>query len=117
MSFKTSPLTTKDVRGKQYLSSDIDSYVMMFCRIRICVMGPDGEKDCLSGLKNIGWIREVSPNKVFKCRHRTYTEVERGFLDYIDGELERTCFSFFKLKSIDYGDEKHKFVFPSMSYV
>ena len=78
-------------------------------------MGPDGEKDCLSGLNHIDWIREVSPNKVIKCRHRTYTEVERRFLDYIDGELERTCFSFFKLKSIDYGDEKHKFVFPSMS--
>ena len=64
VSFKTSPLTTKDVRGKQYLSSDIDSYFLMFCRIRICVMGPDGEKDCLSGLKHIDWIREVPR----KCR-------------------------------------------------
>ena len=79
-------------------------------------MGVDGEKDCLSGLNNIDWIREVSPSEVIKCRHRTYNEVERRFLDYIDGELERTCFSFFKLKSIDYGDEKHKFVFSSMSY-
>ena len=79
-------------------------------------MGPDGEKDCLSGISHIDWIREVSPNSVLKCRHRTYTEVERRFLDYIDEDFERTYFSFFKLKSIDYGDEKHKFVFPSMSY-
>ena len=38
------------------------------------------------------------------------------FLDYIDEKLEETIYSFFKLNSIDYGDEKHKFVFPIMSH-
>lgn len=78
-------------------------------------MGREGDKDCLSGLEKIDWIREIAPSKVKTCRHRTYTEAERKFLDYIDEALEETFFSFFKLKSIDYGDEKHKFVFPIMS--
>jgi hypothetical protein len=78
-------------------------------------MGVQGDKDCLSGLETIDWIREIAPSKVKVCRHRTYTEAERKFLDYIDAALEETFLSFFKLKSIDYGDEKHKFVFPIMS--
>ena len=78
-------------------------------------MGVEGDKDCLSGLETIDWIREIAPSKVKVCRHRTYTEAERKFLDYIDEALEKTFCSFFKLKSIDYGDEKYKFVFPIMS--
>jgi hypothetical protein len=54
------------------------------------------------------------PLHMIKCRHRTYREAERKFLDYIDEALEKAIYSFFKLKSIDYGDEKHKFVFPIM---
>ena len=79
-------------------------------------MGVDGENDCLSRLQQIDWIREYAPSYVIKCRHRTYTEAERKFLDYIDEKLEETYFSFFKLNSIDYGDQKHKFVFPIMSH-
>ena len=80
-------------------------------------MGVNGEKDCLSGLHDIDWIREYmyAPSYVIKCRHRTYTEAERAFLDYIDEKLEECYISFFKLKSIDYGDQKHKFVFPIMN--
>lgn len=76
----------------------------------------EGENDCLSGLQQIDWIREYTPSNVIKCRHRTYTETERKFLDYIDEKLEETYYSFFKLNSIDYGDQKHKFVFPIMSH-
>ena len=78
-------------------------------------MGVEGDKDCLSGLETIDWIRAIAPSKVTMCRHRTYTKAERKFLDYIDEALEETFCSFFKLKSIDYGDEKHKFVFDIMS--
>ena len=65
-------------------------------------MGVEGDKDCLSGLETIDWIREIAPSKVTMCRHRTYTEAERKFLDYmyIDEALEETFCSFFKLKSI-----------------
>jgi len=72
-------------------------------------------KDCLSGLHDIDWIREYAPSNVIKCCHRTYTEAERKFLDYIDEKLEERYISFFKLKSIDYGDQKHKFAFPIMN--
>ena len=79
-------------------------------------MGVNGEKDCLSGLHDIDWVREYAPSSVIKCRHRTYTEAERTFLDYIDEKLEERYISFFKLKSIDYGDQKHKLVFPIMNH-
>ena len=73
------------------------------------------QKDCLSGLQDIDWVREYAPSTVIKCCHRTYTEAERKFLDYIDEKLEERYISFFKLKSIDYGDQKHKFAFPIMN--
>ena len=46
-------------------------------------MGVEGDKDCLSGLETIDWIREIAPSNVRMCRHRTYTEAERKFLDYV----------------------------------
>ena len=108
-----------DLKGKPQSCLSTLILILMFCRIRICLMGlrsRDGENDCLTGLQRIDWIREYTPSNVIKCRHRTYTEAERKFLDYIDRKLEETYFSFFKLNSIDYGDQKHKFVFPIMSH-
>ena len=75
-------------------------------------MGVEGGKDCSFDLSKIDCIWEITPNSVFKCCHRTYTEAEKIFLDFIDSELEERKHSTFHLKSIDYGDARNKFDFP-----
>ena len=93
-----------DLQGKPQSCLSTFILILLFCRIKICLMGLrsiEGENDCLSGLQQIDWIREYTPSNVIKCRHRTYTEAERKFLDYIDEKLEEAYFSFFKLNSID----------------
>ncbi len=72
-------------------------------------MGVEGDKGCLSGLETIdcafqGYGKLRLPRLRCAVIALIYTEAERKFLDYIDEALEETFCSFFKLKSIDYGE-------------